>query len=94
MTTIVGITPESLSWRYYKMPCPLNFNVRRAVVDNIQFFRPVERIERFEFEEFFHFGAHCEGYDENRVVIKDSSKPQYSPVTYVIIDKDGFWRLK
>jgi len=94
MTTIVGITPESLSWRYYKMPYPLNFPVRRAVIDNIQFFRPIEKIKCCEFEAFFHFGFHCNGYDENRVVIKDSQKTQYSPMARVSIDEGGFWKLK
>tara|TARA_B110000211_G_C13943969_1_gene493033 strand:- start:769 stop:918 length:150 start_codon:yes stop_codon:yes gene_type:complete len=47
-----------------------------------------------EFEEFFHFGAHCAGYDMNRIVIKDSQKPQYNPLVRVTITEEGLWELK
>ena len=94
MTSIVAIIPDGLGWSMYQMPAPLGFWVYRTVIDNIQFFRPFEPIHSCEFEEFFHFGAHCSGYDIDRVVIKNSQKPMYKPVTPVIITKDGHWKLK
>ena len=94
MTSIIPIIPNNFSWTVYRMPRPLNFWVYRSVVDTIQFFRPYEPINNQEFEEFFHFGAHCSGYDSDRVVIKNSQKPRYKPVTPVIITKEGHWKLK
>ena len=76
------------------MPYPYRFRVYRTVIDNIEFFKPYEPLHQCEFEEFFHFGPHCQGYDTDRVVIKNSQKPSYSPITDIKISKDGFWSLK
>jgi len=93
-TSIVNISPDSFTWHLVKMASPLNFMVYKTVIDNISFYRPYESIRRNEFEEFFHFGAHCEGYDMNRVVIKNSQKPRYKPVVPVTITEEGLWKLK
>uniref|UniRef100_A0A6C0B5Z4 Uncharacterized protein n=1 Tax=viral metagenome TaxID=1070528 RepID=A0A6C0B5Z4_9ZZZZ len=94
MTSIIYIAPENFTWKLYQMPQPLSFQVYRTVIDNISFYRPYEPIYRCEFEEFFHFGAHCDGYDINRVVIKNSQKSKYIPVTRVTVTQDGLWKLK
>jgi len=36
---------------------------------NIQLHRPIEKDERYEFEAYFGFGGHCEGYSENRIIM-------------------------
>lgn len=94
MTTVVPIISSKLYWKLYKMPHPHNFFVYRSIIDNIEFFRPFEPLKRCEFEEFFHFGPHCKGYDTDRVVIKNSQKPYYKPITDVTITKEGHWELK
>ena len=94
MTTIVNILTEGLSWRTHEMSRPLKFKVYRVVIDNIEYFRPFEPFMNCEFEEFFHFGPHCEGYTSERVVIKDSQKPKFKVVHPVIISKEGLWQLK
>jgi len=93
MTTIVNIIPSEFSWQLYRMPYPLNFYVYKTVIDNISFYRPFEIIHKYEFEDFFHFGEHCSGYDHDRVVIKNSQKPSYKPTIRVQVTKDGFWKL-
>lgn len=94
MTSVVHIAPDNFTWALYQMPPPLNFRVYRTVIDNISFYRPYESLRMCEFEEFFHFGAHCAGYDMNRIVIKDSQKPQYNPLVRVTITEEGLWELK
>ena len=89
MTTIIYIPPDKFTWVLYQMPPPLDFWVYRIVIDNISFYHPFEPVHTCEFEEFFHFGAHCSGYDMDRVVIKDSQKPGYKPVARVTDTKDG-----
>ena len=94
MTDIVAINPKSLSWSLIEMPATYRFRTWRAVVDNISFYKPFEPLNQCEFEEFFHFGAHCQGYDSGRVVVKNSQKALYNTVVRVNISKDGFWSSK
>lgn len=90
MTCIVPLIPSNHKWDLYEMPEPLNFWVRRTIIEGVEYFRPFERCKRCEFEDFFHFGAHCKGYDINRTVTKNP----YSPMKHVIITKEGHWMLK
>ena len=86
MTSIINVNPSNFTWNLTTMSYPLNFKVYRTVIDNISFYRPYEVIHKNEFEEFFHFGAHCEDYDKNRVVIKNSQKPTYKSIVNVTED--------
>lgn len=36
---------------------------------NIRLDRPLERDERYEFEAYFGFGGHCDGYSDNRIIM-------------------------
>lgn len=35
----------------------------------VRFDRPLEQEQRYEFESYFHFGGHCEGYTDTRMVV-------------------------
>jgi hypothetical protein len=36
---------------------------------SVRFDRPLEKEQRYEFESYFHFGGHCEGYSDTRIVV-------------------------
>lgn len=91
MTTIVTDIPTGLVWELINMPSPLNFEVYTTQLDGVKYFRPYHPIERYEFEEFFHFMAHCEDYTSERIVVKNPNKKSAQPVTQVAITKNGQW---
>lgn len=35
----------------------------------VRFDRPLEKEQRYEFESYFHFGGHCEGYTDTRMIV-------------------------